>query len=224
MNVLGIFLTILVYFLFRRLYQIKQSFYLNPVLLSIISLILLLYVTDIDYEVYMESARILSFLLGPAVVSLAIPLYKKRDVIKDYSTQISSGVVLGGLMAILSAFYIAYLLGGSLDLLLSVTPKSVTTPIAIGVSEQIGGITSLTAILVILTGILGNSMGITLLDLVGVDDKVARGLAMGVTSHGLGTARIIQEDELSGAASGLGMALNGVFTSLILYYLIQLLV
>ncbi|MFW6304829.1 MAG: LrgB family protein [Candidatus Saliniplasma sp.] len=224
MNVLGIFLTILVYFLFRRLYQIKQSFYLNPVLLSIISLILLLYVTDIDYEVYMESARILSFLLGPAVVSLAIPLYKKRDVIKDYSIQISSGVVLGGLMAILSAFYIAYLLGGSLDLLLSVTPTSVTTPIAIGVSEQIGGITSLTAILVILTGILGNSMGITLLDLVGVDDKVARGLAMGVTSHGLGTARIIQEDELSGAASGLGMALNGVFTSLLLYYLIQLLV
>ncbi len=98
-----------------------------------------------------------------------------------------------------------------------------TTPIAIGVSEQIGGIPPLTAILVIITGILGNSVGVNLLNLFGVKDKVARGLAMGVTSHGLGTAKIIQEDKLSGAVSGLGMALNGIFTSFILYYLIRLL-
>ncbi len=224
MNVLGIFLTIFIYFVFDRLYQIKEKFYLNPVLLSIISIIMLLHTADIEYQVYMESARILSFLLGPAVVSLAIPLYKKRDVVVDYSTQISSGVVFGGLIAILSAFLIAQLLGGSEDLLLSISPKSVTTPIAIGASEQIGGIPSLTAILVIMTGIMGNSVGVLTLDLFGVKDEVARGLAMGVTSHGLGTARIIQENELSGAVSGLGMALNGVFTSFVLYYLIQILI
>lgn len=224
MNVLGIFLTIFIYFVFDRSYQIKEKFYLNPVLLSIISIIMLLHTADIEYQVYMESARILSFLLGPAVVSLAIPLYKKRDVVVDYSTQISSGVVFGGLIAILSAFLIAQLLGGSEDLLLSISPKSVTTPIAIGASEQIGGIPSLTAILVIMTGIMGNSVGVLTLDLFGVKDEVARGLAMGVTSHGLGTARIIQENELSGAVSGLGMALNGVFTSFVLYYLIQILI
>jgi len=223
MNVLGIFLTISVYFIFNKLYQTKRKFYLNPVMLSITSIIILLYFANIEYQVYMESGRILSFLLGPAVVSLAVPLYKKRKVVIDYSTQISSGVILGGLIAILSAFFTAYLLGGSEALLLSISPKSVTTPIAIGISEQIGGITSLTAILVIITGIMGNSIGVPFLNLFGVQDKVARGLAMGVTSHGLGTAKIIQENELSGAVSGLGMALNGVFTSFLLYPLIQIL-
>lgn len=223
MNVLGIFLTILVYFVFKKLHEIKPRFYLNPVMLSIFSIIIVLYSAGIEYETYMESGRILSFLLGPAVVSLAVPLYKKRDIVKDYSIQISSGVVGGGLTAIISAFLIAYLLGGSTDLLLSISPKSVTTPIALGVSEQIGGIPPLTAIMVIITGILGNSLGIPILDLFGIDDRVARGLSMGVTSHGLGTARIIQEDELSGGMSGLGMALNGIFTSFILYYLIQIL-
>ncbi|MFP4001688.1 MAG: LrgB family protein, partial [Thermoplasmata archaeon] len=126
-------------------------------------------------------------------------------------------------IAILSAFLISYVLGGSTDLLLSISPKSVTTPIALSISENIGGVPSLTAILVILTGILGNSFGIPLLDLFQIEDKVARGLSMGVTSHGLGTARIIREDELSGAVSGLSMALNGIFTSFILYYLIQIL-
>ncbi len=223
MNPLGIFLTISIYFVFGKIYEMKPKFYLNPVLLSIISIISVLYFGNIGYETYMESGRILSFLLGPAVVSLAIPLYRKRKVIKAYSIQISSGVISGGLIAILSAFFIVYVLGGSTDLLLSISPKSVTTPIAIGVSEQIGGIPSLTAILVIITGILGNSMGIPLLDLFGIEDKVARGLSMGVTSHGLGTAQIIKEDELSGAVSGLGMALNGIFTSLILFHLVQIL-
>lgn len=223
MNVLGIFLTIFVYFIFQKLYETRSKVYLNPVVLSIASIILVLYAADIEYNVYMESARILSFLLGPAVVSLAIPLYKKREVVKKHSLKISSGVVIGGLIAILSAFLISYVLGGSTDLLLSISPKSVTTPIALSISENIGGVPSLTAILVILTGILGNSFGIPLLDLFQIEDKVARGLSMGVTSHGLGTARIIREDELSGAVSGLSMALNGIFTSFILYYLIQIL-
>jgi len=224
MNVLGIFLTIMIFFIFKKLYEMKSKFYLNPVMLSITFIILVLYLSDVSYESYMESARILSFLLGPAVVSLAIPLYKKRKVVKDYTVQISSGVVFGGLTAILSAILIAYILGGSNDLLLSIAPKSVTTPIAIGVSEQIGGIPPLTAILVIITGILGNSIGIPVLDFFRVEDRVARGLSMGVTAHGLGTAQIIKEDELSGAVSGLGMALNGIFTSFILYHLMQVLI
>lgn len=107
--------------------------------------------------------------------------------------------------------------------LLSIAPKSITTAIAIGVSEKIGGIPALTAVLVILTGIMGNAVGVEVLDMVGIKDKVARGLSMGITSHGLGTARIILDDKLSGAVSGLAMALNGIFTSIVLPYLINIL-
>lgn len=223
MKSFGIFVTLFVYCIFMKLYEKRRAFYLNPVLLSILTISLILKGFKISYDVYMESARILSFLLGPAVVSLAIPLYKQREIITAYSRQIVAGIVAGGLMAILSAFYIAKALSGSEEVLLSIAPKSITTAIAIGVSEKIGGIPALTAVLVILTGIFGNAIGTEVLNLVKVKDRVARGLAMGVTSHGLGTARIILDDELSGAVSGLAMALNGLFTSLILPFLIKLL-
>ncbi|NJE25965.1 CidB/LrgB family autolysis modulator [Thermococcus sp. MV5] len=221
MNTLGIFITIGSFYAFSKIYERKKAFYLNPVLLSIGTIALFLQFTRISYESYMESARFLSFLLGPAVVSLAIPLYKQRGIIKTYSRQIFIGVIFGGTLAILSAVYLIKLLGGSEDLLLSIAPKSITTAIAIGVSEKIGGIPPLTAVLVILTGILGNAIGVELLNLSKVRDRVARGLAMGVSSHGLGTARIILDDELSGAVSGLAMALNGIFTSLVLPYIIK---
>lgn len=221
MNTLGIFITIGSFYAFSKIYERKKAFYLNPVLLSIIAIALFLQFTRISYESYMESARFLSFLLGPAVVSLAIPLYKQRGIIKAYSRQIFIGVIFGGTLAIFSAVYLIKLLGGSENLLLSIAPKSITTAIAIGVSEKIGGIPPLTAVLVILTGILGNAIGVEFLNLSKVRDRVARGLAMGVSSHGLGTARIILDDELSGAVSGLAMALNGIFTSLVLPYLIK---
>ena len=223
MNSLGIFLTLTVFYVFSKIYEKKKAFYLNPVLLSIVTIALILKGFKIEYSLYMESARILSFLLGPAVVSLAIPLYKQRMIIKKYAKEISIGVALGGLTAILSAFYIAKALGGDEAVLLSIAPKSVTTAIAIGVSEKIGGTPALTAVLVILTGILGNAIGVEILDMARIRDRVARGLAMGISSHGLGTARIILNDELSGAVSGLGMALNGIFTSLVLPYLIRFL-
>ena len=223
MTSFGIFLTFFLFYIFSKLYQKKRAFYLNPVLLSILSIAVILKAFNIQYQTYMESARILSFLLGPAVVSLAIPLYKQRDIIKSYAREIGIGIVFGGTLAILSAFYVAKILGAEEVILLSIAPKSITTAIAIGVSEKIGGIPALTAVLVILTGIMGNAVGVEVLNLIRVRDRVARGLAMGISSHGLGTARIILDDELAGAVSGLAMALNGVFTSLILPYLINVL-
>ena len=223
MNALGITLTLVVFYLFSELHSRKRAFYTNPVLLSIIAIALILKGFGISYESYMESAVILKFLLGPAVVSLAIPVYRGRATIKAYSKEITAGIIVGGTVAILTAFYIAKALGGSGKVLLSIAPKSVTTAIAIGISEKIGGIPALTAVLVIITGLLGNAFAPELLNLFGVKDRIARGLATGVSSHGLGTARIILEDELAGAVSGLAMALNGVFTSLILPYLLELL-
>ncbi|NJE85330.1 CidB/LrgB family autolysis modulator [Thermococcus sp. CX2] len=223
MNPFGITLTLIVFYAFSELYRRKKAFYLNPVLLSIITIVVLLRGLGVTYEYYMDSARILSFLLGPAVVSLAVPVYKGRETIRVYAKEICLGIIFGGTTAILTAFYIAKLLGAPENILLSIAPKSVTTAIAIGISEKIGGVPALTAVLVILTGILGNAVGVELLNLAGIKDRIAKGLAMGVTSHGLGTARIILDDELSGAVSGLAMALNGIFTSLVLPYLVELL-
>ncbi|ASJ00265.1 CidB/LrgB family autolysis modulator [Thermococcus gorgonarius] len=223
MNPYGIALTLVVFYAFSEVHQRKRAFYTNPVLLSITTIAVLLWAGGYSYESYMESAAILKFLLGPAVVSLAVPVYKGRETIKAYAREITAGIVIGGMVAILSAFYTAELFGGTEEVLLSMAPKSVTTAIAIGISEKIGGIPALTAVLVILTGILGNAVGVELLNAAGVRDRIAKGLAMGVTSHGLGTARIILDDELAGAVSGLAMALNGVFTSLLLPYLIEVL-
>lgn len=223
MNPYGITLTLVVFYAFSELHRRKRASYTNPVLLSITAIAGILWASGYSYESYMESAVILKFLLGPAVVSLAVPVYKGRKVIVEYWREITAGIAIGGTLAILSAFYTAKLLGGTEEVLLSIALKSVTTAIAIGISEKIGGIPALTAVLVILTGILGNAVGVEILDAAGVRDRIARGLAMGVTSHGLGTARIILDDELAGAVSGLAMALNGVFTSLLLPYLIEVL-
>lgn len=223
MNPYGITLTLVVFYLFSELHARRKAFYTNPVLLSIITIAVVLKLGNVSYDSYMESAVFLKFLLGPAVVSLAVPVYKGRDTIKAYAREIALGIAVGGTAAILSAFYIAELLGGGREVVLSIAPKSVTTAIAIGVSEEIGGIPALTAVLVILTGLLGNAFAPELLNLFGVRDRIARGLATGVSSHGLGTARIITEDELAGAVSGLAMALNGVFTALVLPYLIEVL-
>ncbi|WP_457750695.1 CidB/LrgB family autolysis modulator [Thermococcus sp.] len=223
MNPLGITLTLVVFYAFSELHAKRRTFYTNPVLLSIIAIAIILKWFGIPYGSYMDSAVILKFLLGPAVVSLAVPVYKGRGTIKAYAKEIGAGIVVGGTVAILTAFYIARALGGSEKVLLSIAPKSVTTAIAIGISDKIGGIPALTAVLVITTGLLGNAFAPELLNLFRVGDRIARGLATGVSSHGLGTARIILEDELAGAVSGLAMALNGVFTALILPYLIKIL-
>ncbi|WP_297459226.1 CidB/LrgB family autolysis modulator [Thermococcus sp.] len=223
MNPYGITLTLVVFYAFSELHGRRRTFYTNPVLLSIIVIAAFLWASGYSYESYMESAVILKFLLGPAVVSLAVPVYRSRKVIATYWKEIAAGIAIGGTLAILSAFYTARLLGGSEEVLLSIAPKSVTTAIAIGISEKMGGIPALTAVLVILTGILGNAVGVEILDAAGVRDRIARGLAMGVTSHGLGTARILLDDELAGAVSGLAMALNGIFTSLLLPYLLEIL-
>jgi predicted murein hydrolase (TIGR00659 family) len=221
MNLYGIAVTLAVFHVFSELHARKKAFYTNPVLLSIIVIALLLKLCNFSYSSYMESALFLKFLLGPAVVSLAVPVYKNRELILEYSREIALGVLVGGTTAMLSAYWIASIFDASSSVLRSIAPKSVTTAIAIGVSAKIGGIPPLTAVLVIITGLLGNAFAPELLNLFGVSDRISRGLAIGVSSHGLGTARIISEDELAGSVSGLAMALNGVLTALLLPYLIE---
>lgn len=188
---------------------------LNPVLGAIILVVSVLFVTGTDYATYFEGAQFVHFLLGPATVALAIPLYRQWDKVRRSALAIGASLVTGSLVAILTAVGTAWLLGGSETLLASIAPKSTTAPVAMAISQDFGGLPSLTAVLVIVSGILGAMFGPLLLNLVGVKDWSARGLAVGTASHGIGTARALQVNETAGAFSGLAMGLNAVATALL---------
>ena len=171
----------------------------NPVLVAVVLLVALLWGTGTPYRTYFEGAQFVHFLLGPATVALAIPLYRHFATIRRSALAIAVSIVAGSLTAIVTAVGTAWLMGASSRTILSLAPKSVTTPVAMGISEQIGGLPSLTAALVILTGILGAVFATWTLNAVGIKDWRARGLAVGVGAHGIGTARAFQVNELAGA-------------------------
>jgi predicted murein hydrolase (TIGR00659 family) len=189
---------------------------LNPVMIAVIITVSVLFLTKTSYTDYFEGAQFVHFLLGPATVALAIPLYQQFEKVKQSALAILFSITAGSLTAIITAIGIGYVLSGSKTTLLSVAPKSVTTPVAMGISEQLGGLPSLTAILVILTGILGAMLGPLFLNLIQVKEKPARGLAMGTASHGIGTARAFQVNKTAGAFAGLAMGLNALATALLL--------
>ena len=196
---------------------------LNPVLTAVIALVVLLKISNTDYQTYFRGAQFIHFLLGPATVALAIPLYREIEVIRKAFVPIMITLAVGSLTAITSALGIAWLLGGERILLLTLAPKSITTPIAMGISEKIGGLPSLTAVAVVLTGITGAVGGDWILKRLKIHDEMARGMALGVASHGIGTAHAIQTSQVAGAFAALAMALNGLFTALLLPALICLL-
>jgi predicted murein hydrolase (TIGR00659 family) len=162
------------------------------------------------------------FLLGPATVALAVPLYQQLDKLRRIWLPVLISVFTGACVASLSAIMIADSLGGSKDILLSLAPKSVTAAVAMGISEKIGGLPSLTAVLVILTGVIGAIVGNTLFEIIGITDESEKGIALGVTSHGIGTARAFQLSSEMGAFSGLAMALSAFVSALLLPVLIEL--
>ena len=155
-------------------------------------------------------------LLGPATVALAIPLYTQFRRVRSLLLPISAGLFAGSLTAIVSAVWIADFFGASTATQASLAPKSVTTPIAMGIAEKIGGLPSLTAVMVIFTGVLGAIVGEKLFSLARVSDPAIRGFSLGVASHGIGTARAFQLNEQSGAFAALAMGLNGLLTALLL--------
>jgi len=213
---LGLTLTLAAYLIGQHLFiRGRRSPLLNPVLVAVVLVILLLKGTGIDYQTYFQGAQFVHFLLGPATVALALPLYRQLHALKRSILAVAAALVLGSAVASLSAMAIARGLGASSQTVLSMAPKSVTTPIAMGVAEQIGGLPSLTAALVLITGIIGAVIGPWILDRLKIADPRARGVAMGTASHGIGTARALQENETAGAFSGLAMGLNGVVTAVL---------
>jgi predicted murein hydrolase (TIGR00659 family) len=201
----------------------RQHPLLHPVLLAIVFLVTLLTATGTTYQTYFEGAQFVHFLLGPATVALAVPLYFNVSKLRRLWLPLLGGLIAGSATAAVSAIGIAWLLGASPQTLISLAPKSVTAPVAMGIAEKLGGLPSLTAILVVSTGILGAVLGPWTLNLLRVRDEAVRGFSIGVASHGIGTARAFQESEQAGAFSGLAMGLNILATALLLPLLVHLL-
>lgn len=195
---------------------------LNPVLLAVLMLVGFLLATGTDYWTYFKGAQFVHFMLGPATVALAVPLYNQFAKVRKSAAAIGTAILAGSITAAISAVGIAWAMGASKETLISLAPKSVTAPIAMGISEQLGGLPSLTAVLVILTGITGAMLGTFVLNLLRIKDWPARGLAMGTASHGIGTARAFEVNPVAGAFSGLAMGLNGIATAVLLPLLYRL--
>lgn len=210
-------LTLLAWQAAQWLYQRSGRFpLLHPVLVAILILVTVLNLTGLSYERYFAGAQLIHFLLGPATVALALPLYRQSSLISRAPLPLAVGIVGGALVAVVSAVGLAALLGASPETLVSIAPKSITAPIAMGVSETLGGLPALTVVFVIATGITGAVIGPGLLRLVGIHDPRAQGVALGVASHGIGTARALQMGEVQGAFSGLSMGLTALVTALLL--------
>jgi predicted murein hydrolase (TIGR00659 family) len=197
---------------------IKQKFKLsifNPLLIAIIILILFLMKFNIKYEDYNNGGQIISFFLAPATVALALPLYKKFSLFKANALPILAGILCGATSGILSVIAFAKLFNLSSELTKSLIPKSITTPIGMALSNQLGGLPSITVVAIIITGILGSIIGPFLYKILKINDKVAMGIAMGSASHAVGTAKAMEVGETEGAMSSLTIAISGIVTVLI---------
>jgi predicted murein hydrolase (TIGR00659 family) len=188
----------------------------NPVLMSMCLVGLLVRGTGTPYAAYFEGAQFIHFLLGPATVALGIPLYQNRQLVLRAILPMACALLAGSVTALVSAVLIARFLGASPMIVVSIAPKSVTAAVAMGISARLGGDAALTAVLVILTGILGAIVVTPLMNLLRITDKRARGFAAGLAAHGIGTARAFQVDPLAGTFAGIAMGLNALLTAVIL--------
>ncbi|WP_313667975.1 CidB/LrgB family autolysis modulator [Atlantibacter sp.] len=215
-------LTLVVFFAARKLAAKLKTPLLNPLLVSMVVIIPLLVFTHTPYEHYFQGSKILNDLLQPAVVALAFPLYEQLHQIRARWKSIITICFIGSMVAMLTGTSVALLLGASPQIAASILPKSVTTPIAMAVGGSLGGIPAISAVCVIFVGILGAVFGHSLLNVMRIHTKSARGLAMGTASHALGTARCAELDYQEGAFSSLALVICGIITSLIAPFLFPL--
>jgi predicted murein hydrolase (TIGR00659 family) len=222
---LGLTLTLVAYQAAYALYR-RAGFLplLNPVLLAVALIVSVLAATGTEYRSYFDGAQFVHFLLGPAVVALAVPLAREWGSVRRLALPIAGGLVAGSLVGVASAVGIAWGLGASPATLLSLAPKSVTTPIAMGIADKIGGLPALAAVFAVTTGVIGATLGKYVLDALRVTDWRVRGFALGVAAHGIGTARAFQVNAEAGAFAGLAFGLHGALAALafpLLYWLLR---
>ncbi|GAB5614388.1 LrgB family protein [Faecalimonas hominis] len=185
---------------------------LNPLLVSILFVVGFLILFDIDYDMYNQTAKYLSYLLTPATVALAIPLYQKITLLKKNGLAVFLGILSGVLSSLLSVLAMAWLFGLSHRGYVTLLPKSITTAIGMGVSDELGGITTITVAVIIVTGVLGNVIGQSVCKLFKIYEPIAVGLALGTSAHAIGTAKALELGEVEGAMSSLSIVVSGLIT------------
>jgi predicted murein hydrolase (TIGR00659 family) len=220
--VAAVLATVALYVVFRRLHARWPSIATMPIVGATAVLIAVMALSGADVAVYERGTRPLAWMLGPATVAMAVPLYRQRARIRARARAVFAGVAAGALTSVLSVLVAGRLLHLNRPLLVSLAPKSATNPIAIPVSERLGGLGSLTAAIVVLTGIFGMIIGPRLLSAARIRDPLARGLAMGTGAHAAGTARALSIDPVEGATSGTAMILAGLLTAILAPILVPL--
>ncbi|MCI5712021.1 MAG: LrgB family protein [Lachnospiraceae bacterium] len=208
----GVFISLFGYeigLLLKRKYKLAIF---NPLLIAIIIVMLFLVATGVDYETYNEGAKYISYLLTPATVCLAIPLYQQLEMLKKNYKAILGGIFAGVLTSMVSILALCILFHLSKEEYITLLPKSITTAIGMGVSEELGGIVTITVAVIIITGVFGNIIGETVFRIFCITDPVAKGVAFGTSAHAIGTARALEIGEVEGAMSGLSIAVAGLMT------------
>lgn len=212
------FLATLVVYKFSLIVQRRTNYsaIAHPVVVSAAILVAVLLLAGVEYDVYFDGSRFIHLMLGPATVALAVPLYKQMRVFRHSWLRLLSAAVLGSAVAVITAVWVAWQLGASREVLLSMATKSVTMPIALGLTEILGGLPSLTSALVVLTGSAGAILTQAVLVRLRIIDPRVNGFTLGVVAHGTGTARAMQSGLQMGAFAGLGMGLAGLVTAILL--------
>ncbi|MBE3554485.1 MAG: LrgB family protein [Thermicanus sp.] len=210
----GITITLLFYYFAQE--AAKHKPHIHPLLLTVGGIILFLLITGIPYEAYAKGGEMLSFLLGPATVALAVPIYKHFSSIRKHFLSILAAITLGHVVGLLSVFFILFLMNGSREVMLSMLPKSVTTPISVELSRWLGGIPELAGLFTVLAGLIGSMVGPVILRRCGIMEDLAIGTAMGTAAHGIGTARLLQENEMQGSVGGFAMGVSGIILPLLI--------
>ncbi|MGG7178567.1 LrgB family protein [Clostridium paraputrificum] len=208
----GIVLSLLAFEIGLYIYKKTKIPVFNPLLISIGIVIAFLLAFNIDFEVYNEGAKFINMFLGPATVILAVPLYKQLELLKKHATSIFIGVLLGSIIGIFSVIGLSYILGLDSSLIKSLLPKSVTTPIGIELSSQLGGIVPITVLAIIISGITGAVIGPTICKIFRINDSVAVGISIGTAAHAVGTTKALELGETEGAMSGLSIGIAGIMT------------
>jgi predicted murein hydrolase (TIGR00659 family) len=214
---LALILTMGFYLLARKVSKYgKEHPLLSPPVLAMSAVIAVLLLFRVPYADYFRGVRPIHFMLGPATVGFALPLFNQLARLKQILVPLLIALAVGSFVGIFSAVLLGAALGLPHEILLSLSPKSVTTPIAMGIAEKIGGVPTLATVFVMITGIFGAIVAGTVMRLVKVQDPAVKGFAMGLSSHGLGTFRAFQINEMAGAFAGLAMALNGLMTAILI--------
>ncbi len=186
--------------------------FLNPLLISVAVTMVVLFACRIDYDTYYEGAKYLSYLLTPATVCLAIPMYEQLELLKKNFKAVMAGIISGVLTSLLCILAMAVVFGLDHETYVTLLPKSITTAIGMGVSEELGGYVTITVATIVITGVLGNIIGEGVCRLFRIREPIARGVALGTASHAIGTARAMEMGEIEGAMSSLSIAVAGLLT------------